>query len=301
MSGTAVALVLVSTVLHAGWNLLGKEAADRVGFFDRMLAIIAGIGLAPALFVHWFSPHLSPGVLACAVVSGLFCGGYYLFLMLGYASGDFSLVYPVARALPVLILGVADALRGRPPTSIGWLGMFLVTAGCVLAPQTSFREMSFRVYRGRVLAFIGLTAMGTVGYTLVDKIAAEHIVSGGPAAAAIYGYVFFVATWGFFRGFLRLGARWDPTLSRFAAPSPSAARHRWKAWTGAGMNFGAYWLVLWAYQLAARASYIVAFRQFSIVLGVAAALFWFRERGAGIRMLAAGAITAGVILLGLRG
>ena len=66
-------------------------------------------------------------------------------------------------------------------------------------------------------------------------------------------------------------------------------------------NFGAYWLVLWAYQLAQRAGYVVAFRQFSIVIGVALAFAVFREKGFAVRLTGALLITVGLVLIALRG
>ena len=42
---------------------------------------------------------------------------------------------------------------------------------------------------------------------------------------------------------------------------------------------GAYWVCPWGFQLGGRVSYIVAFRQFSIVLAVAAAFVIYKECG----------------------
>ena len=70
---------------------------------------------------------------------------------------------------------------------------------------------------------------------------------------------------------------------------------------GAALNFGSYWMVLWAYQLVRRASYIVTFRQFSIVLAVVVAFAVYKERGVAVRITAALLITAGLLLIGLFG
>jgi uncharacterized membrane protein len=58
---------------------------------------------------------------------------------------------------------------------------------------------------------------------------------------------------------------------------------------------------LWAYQLGRHASYVVAFRQFSIVIGVVIAFVIYKERGVAVRILATVLITAGLILVGLFG
>jgi drug/metabolite transporter (DMT)-like permease len=101
-----------------------------------MLAWSAAVGLVPFIVSEALTRSLPPLAWLCVVGSGACCGGYYLFLTLGYESGEFTVVYPVARALPVLLVGVADVLRGRWPSAFGWLGMVLVAAGCVLVPLT---------------------------------------------------------------------------------------------------------------------------------------------------------------------
>ena len=61
-------------------------------------------------------------------------------------------------------------------------------------------------------------------------------------------------------------------------------------------NFGSYWLVLYAYQLSQHASYIVAFRQFSIVLGVVFAFIFYKEHGFVVRITGTILITAGLVI-----
>ncbi|NOY81760.1 MAG: hypothetical protein GXP31_12260 [Kiritimatiellaeota bacterium] len=287
-------LVLISTVAHAGWNLLAKGQPRKAVFFNRMIRTIAIAGALPALLWQLRSSQLGWMTFGCAVLSGVFCGFYYLFLMLGYSVSDFSVVYPVARALPVLLLGLADVLRRRPPSTGGWCGMALVTAGCVLAPQAALRGMSWRAYRGQAVVFMVCTAFGTVGYTLVDKIAAERLVAAGASAAALYGYVFFTVSWAVYAAACRV---W-----RLGGERAPVRNGKWR-WVllGAALNFGAYWLILWAYQLCRRASYIVAFRQFSIVIGVVAAFVLYREPSVRVRAFAAALITAGLVLVGVSG
>ncbi len=70
---------------------------------------------------------------------------------------------------------------------------------------------------------------------------------------------------------------------------------------GAVCFFGAYWLILWAYQLSRHASYIVAFRQFSIVIGVVAAFVIYKERRVLVRIVGIALVMVGLILVGLLG
>ena len=80
----------------------------------------------------------------------------------------------------------------------------------------------------------------------------------GPTAAARYGYWFFVFSWVGYSALERVASANDAPAEEPGWRGPVLA---------AGLNFGAYWLVLRAYQLDRHASYIVAVRQFSIVLG----------------------------------
>lgn len=77
---------------------------------------------------------------------------------------------------------------------------------------------------------------------------------------------------------------------------------RWdKPALAALLNFGAYWLVLWAYQLSRRAGYVVAFRQFGIIIAVLVAFAVFREQGKSVRLTGTLLITAGLALIAIWG
>jgi len=201
------------------------------------------------------------------------------------------LVYPVARALPVLLLGLVDVARSRPPSAAGWAGMSLIAGGCLLAPHKRLSELRLSHYRRQTTVWVLLVATGTVGYTLLDKLAAETIAPG-PGAAARYGYAFFVSSFVVYTVLAK--------SFRLGSQESTVPRPGWVL-GGAFCNFGSYWLILWVYQLVERASYTVALRQFSIVIGVLAAVALFREPGARLRITAACLITAGLVVVSLAG
>ena len=291
MNPLATALVIASTFMHAGWNLLACRRRLQGVFISRMLVWVVSVGLVPAAVSELLARSLSPTAWACVAGSGLCCGVYFFGLARAYGSADFTVVYPEARALPVVLVALGDVLRGRVPTPVGWGGIALVVVGCLLAPLRSVREISPRRNFNRAAVWILLTALGTVGYTLLDKLAAET-VQQGPATAARYGYVYFVVSC----------AAYSLLARCFDSSRPAAGSVGWAAPAlGAVLNFGAYWLVLWAYQLAARASYVVAFRQFSIVIGVVLAFAIYKERGRAVRLSGTFLILAGLVLIGLWG
>ena len=174
---------------------------------------------------------------------------------------------------------------------MGWLGMVLVVVGCVFVPLYSFRDVSIRRYWNRTSFYMLLTALGTVGYTIFDKIASETITKG-PATAARYEYVFFVVSLVVYAAGKRTFKENEEQENDIGWAGPALA---------GSLNFAAYWLVLWAYQLSQHASYIVAFRQFSIVIGVVLAFVIFKEQGRIVRLSGTFLITVGLIIIGFGG
>jgi drug/metabolite transporter (DMT)-like permease len=256
-----------------------------------MLMVTITVGFVPALISEFMTRSLSPIAWLCVLGSGTCAGLYLFFLARAYETSDFSVVYPVARSLPVLFVAFGDVLRGRYLTEIGWLGILLVAGGCILVPLRSLKDFTPQKYLNLATLWMLFAAFGTVGYTLLDKIAAET-VQQGPATAARYGYIYFTIS------FMPYLALMNFPRSQKSTPRPMG----WKLIIPASfLNFGAYWLILWAYQLSPYASYIVAFRQFSIVIGAALAFIIFKEQGIRVRLSGALMITSGLVLIALWG
>jgi len=291
MAWMALLLVMASAPVHAGWNLLAKRQRSEGAFFFGLLKWITIIGLGPVVLSEVFRPGMPAKAWVCVLISGCCCGIYFFFLAKSYASSDFTVVYPIARALPVLLVGLGDVFRGHNPSAMGWVGMSLVALGCVLTPLTSFKDIRWKKYVNWASVWMVLTALATVGYSLSDKTAAEVLIRG-PISAAKYGYFFFLIA------FLFYGGLWH-WLGKEKEESQNIKQS--EAALGAVLNYGCYWMVLWAYQMVGQASYIVAFRQFSIVLGVLAAFVIYRERGLATRITAAVMITGGLVIIGLWG
>lgn len=284
-------LVLVSTFMHAGWNLLAREQRGR-DIFLPLLLIVGAVGFFPALIAEWQGAPILPIIWQHILIAAVFQALYYFGLFKGYRSGDFTVVYPVARSLPVLVLALVDLIRGNTPSLIGGLGMGLITVGCVLAPLESWRGFSLTHYGNKTMVWIGVTALGMIGYTLVDRAAAAQMHTGLDTALR-YGLWETIATAGAY--FVLLKWMNQPLIQ-------IEGRAVWRRVTLAGvLMFGAYSLVLRAYQMPVPISYIVALRQFSIVLGVVAGAFLFHEPAPRWRISMALLIVAGVILISVWG
>ena len=303
----AVGVVLFSTILHAGWNLIAKQRSDSWMTMLQILAAISVPGVLIAVAAELLATGLLRHVWPFLLGAGCAQAVYFLGLTLGYRAGDLGIVYPVTRALPVLVLGGFDLARSLSPSLTGWLGLALVAAGCLVISGAAGADRG-TVARGRrrrrlqpTLGWAAVAAAGTVGYTAFDKLAAEVLrrqSGGGLLDAFRYGL------WEFVISTILYAALLAAAMRASARRRTAAARLSWRtlagdwrtAAAGAGMC-GAYSLVLWAYQLAERASYVAALRQFSIVLGVAAGAALMGERAPVVRIGAAVVIVAGIALV----
>jgi drug/metabolite transporter (DMT)-like permease len=126
MPFTALVLLLVAAVGHAGWNLLVKEARERQVFTAISLAIAAAV-LAPS----WLAAKPFPAMLWPNVVgSALFEVAYFALLVAMYQASDFSLAYPIARGAAPLFLVVWSAIFfGQFPRLGGFLGLAILAIG----------------------------------------------------------------------------------------------------------------------------------------------------------------------------
>lgn len=170
MTLLTVAIVLLSALLHASWNLLVKKVG-RGPEFVWLFSVIAVAFFAPAAFGSAFkmeSPSLATLVIIAA--SALFEVGYYLALQGAYLEADLSIVYPIARGFgPLLTVFLAGPLLGE---KVG----FKVLAGTLWILGGSLFLVSRRKSRGNSPGkrgvFLGVLAgFFIAGYTLIDKVA----------------------------------------------------------------------------------------------------------------------------------
>lgn len=176
---TALALVLVSALLHATWNLAYKRAGGGRPF---MLAYsTAAVCLyAPVAWAVWLTlpdaqRSLSGLQWLFAAGSGLIHFGYFALLDKAYRVGDLSVVYPVARSTgPLLTIAGAVLLFGERPSLLALTGALMIGSGAVLiAGGRSVRDAA----RPRGLSV--LLALATGGfialYTMWDRYAVREL------------------------------------------------------------------------------------------------------------------------------
>ncbi|WP_444921058.1 EamA family transporter [Microbulbifer sp. CnH-101-G] len=298
ISLTAASLVLISAFLHAGWNLLGKSRTPSPAFFC-IATLSVGLLLLPLCFwVLTQADALPRAFWLLLLVSGFFQMIYMGGLALAYQRADIGLVYPIARALPVLLVALATALLGQVLPWLAWLGMLLVTIGCLLVPLVYFRQWHWSVYWRADCAWALVAALGTVGYSLADKGALlflEEALDGAVTPPMMaYGYLgmqFFVSgLW------LLCGC-----LSRAGRGQLLTSLGDLKLGVLTGLMMGAtYGLVLLAMAMTENVSYVVALRQLSIPLGVGFAIWLLGEPAHRPQLLGVGLVCAGLIAVSFR-
>lgn len=272
MTPTATLLILLSAFFHAGWNLLGKRNDPSISFF-AVAATVSALTLLP-LLVRFRA--LLPAIPAPFWLLLLLTAGsqalYMIGLATGYQRGEMSLVYPLARALPVLLIAAISLALGRGAGigQVGLGGMVLVAAGCLVLPQRSFHDLSPGHYRHSWVLMAGVAALGTTGYTLVDD-SALRLLRALPTLETGEATLLFLILQGAATAIALLLTTLLIPAERGRLRRMAAARRPLAVAGGTGMvMMTTYGLVLLSMAFVTDVSYVAAFRQFSIPLGA-----WF--------------------------
>jgi drug/metabolite transporter (DMT)-like permease len=285
MSAAVLALVLAAAFAHAGWNFLAKGAQGGAAFV--WLTMVASTVLyVPALAIGLASTsgQLRPEALGLMAGSGALHAVYFVLLQRGYAAGDLSLVYPLARGTGPLLAGAAAiAFLGERPSALALAGSLTIVAAVfslVVRPGASLRHGA----RAAVV-FAVLTGVAIAGYTLWDK----HAVGRARLTPVVYN-------WGTNLTVALILTPW--VLARREALRVAWAGSRGRA-AGVGLLSPlAYILVLYALARA-PVSAVAPARETSILLGTLLGTTVLAEGDTRRRMIAAGAIVLGVTALAL--
>lgn len=283
MTLTAIVLVLISAFMHAGWNFFGKKTSPTLGFF--FLTMAAGAVLfSPFVFWQWdLIRAFNREIVILLFASGFFQAIYLWGLAEAYRAGDMSIAYPIARSSPLIIVAISSTFLGQQNTISlqAVVGIVMIVVGCLFIPLPSFRDFKLSNYQNRTTAFALLAAFATAGYSLVDSHATELMrgltdAIGTPLASPWQVSLAYVALQSAF------STIWMIWFVLFTQNQRQTFRQMCiKQWrigllTGALM-LGTYSLVILSMAFVSNVSYVVAFRQLSIPLGVLFAVIGFGE------------------------
>lgn len=299
MSSIAIVLVTISAFAHAFWNLLGKRQNPSTAFFF-VASAFAAICLSPLLIVYRHAFAFIPGrVWLWLGLTSVFEAIYYIGLAGAYRHGDMSVAYPLARALPVILVALLAAALGlgKSLSLVGVAGILLVALGCLILPLRSLRQIHLADYLTVCCLLAGLAALGTTGYTLVDNQALFDLRSASNIGLSQIEIAFFYLALGSITISIVIGA--------YILLSPAERAELTKVWrarkgialvTGL-LIVGTYGLVLAAMEYATNVSYIAAFRQLSIPLGAVLGILVQKEPAYPPKLASIGIIFAGLVLI----
>ena len=273
MISTPVALlVLLSALMHAGWNYLVKASPDRLA--DTVGYAVAGSLLSACLLPFFPSP---------ARESWPWLGGtvfihvaYFLAVVETYRHADLSLAYPLMRGLAPLLVALAAPLAGDATSPALLLGVLLIAAGIVF-------PAALGIHHGAVAARSLVWPLGVAAliafYTLVDGVGVRR--SGSPVAFTLW--LFLLDAWGIYAV-----ARW-----RRGALLVTHLRARvLPALVGSVLTVGSYGIVLWAMTVAAIPA-VAALRETSVIFAAILGASLLKERMGPPRIAGAVLVAAG--------
>jgi len=292
MNTTAVALVLISAVMHAVRNYLTKTAHDKQ-VFVWWYELLGLLFFAP-VFVYglWQTSFDLEGIWPMAALSGLLHFLYWLWLSRSLDEGDLSRVYPISRSAPALVCVIAVLFMGENVSVWGAVGILLAALGVYtislnrLTPAALIQPLrNFR--NDAATRYALLTLLAVAAYSLVDK---QAVTRFHPVAFA------FIYPW----FSMALLSGYITTVKREGALRREWRTNRRSILACGVLGIFGYFLILVAFSLE-RISYVVGLRQISIVFSVLLGVILLKERHGRQRMLSAVMIFIGVFLIARAG
>ena len=299
MTLTAFVLIFFSVFLHAAWNTISKSVKPSMAFYLIMTVTAMLIWLPFLIFGKWNPFDMPPRFWLLILFSSIGEVFYMLGLAHAYSRSDISLVYPVARALPVLMVPAVTLLLGlgsKTPAWNAYLGMLVITVGCLVMPLKKFSDFSLKPYCNAVIGFIVLAAVGTTTYTIIDSISVGMVQEqmGRKNMLDIFSLMFFV------EGGLSLGELLVVAFDRKERRLLKTLLFRSLSPELAGIcSSCAYALVLLAMGYVSNVSYLQAFRQMSLPVGFFAGLLILKEKGTAPKYVGMFLIFAGLVSVAL--
>ncbi|MGV2987796.1 multidrug transporter [Vibrio sp. E150_011] len=293
----AMILVIGSALLHAGWNVLGKSNGGSGYSFTLGAALAPLVLLSPYLI--WcltvigfenISMHFWGLLLLSAIGQVIYLVG----LLKAYSLGDIGVMYPIARALPVLMVGLGTVAIGQTLSVNAWLGFAVLTIGCMIIPMRHFRDLRLSSYANVGVFWACIAAVGTTIYSIVDKQALSWLQHETTGLSQHQIAIFYLGIQ--FAAIALVLISWILiTKQRHELRLTWQHRHR-SAIAGIMMAL-TYGMVLFAMTMVDNVSYVVALRQVSIIFGVVMGIWflkerWFYTRGVGVSLVLAGLIVA---------
>jgi len=297
MTITAILLIVLSAFLHAGWNLVSKKEVPSISYFF-LANLFGSLLFLPMVFIHWQMYFLFPiQVWIYVYISGACLSLYFYSLAKTFQSGDLSIVYPLVRSVPVLIVPVFSFIigTGHKISLQSYGGMMLIVIGCFLLPMAQIKKVQIRDYVNSTVGFALLAAIGTAGYNIADDQALRylradsHIDLSNFELTTLYFFAEAISSFACLLVIILMTKK-----NRRDLLIKIRTKKKNTALLGVAI-FMTYTLVLTSMAYVNNVSYVVAFRQLSIPLGAIAGVLilkepFYRAKAIGVCVLLVGLI-----------
>jgi len=272
-----VAAALLSAVLHAGWNAAVKASARPAEAMAAQMLIGAVLVVPALLWTGLPSPASWPWIAASTLMNLLTVTA----LLRAYELGGFGVVYPVTRAISILlIVPLATLLVGERlgPGAIAGVVLIALSLGMLAYGAGTGRDFS----RG-ALAWMVLTGIATAAYIACD---ARGVRLAGSAGS--YGFAVTITN-ALAMGFRqrRIASPWRLVRGKIAVAAPVAVA-----------AIVSYLVILWVWSEAPVAP-ASALRDTSAIFAIGIAVLWLKEPLTRPRLFAVLSAAAAVPLLRL--
>jgi drug/metabolite transporter (DMT)-like permease len=277
MDAVDVAAALLSAVLHAGWNAAVKASREPARAMTAQM-LLSAVLVLPGLLWSGLPPLFAwPWIAGSTLMSVVTVTA----LLRAYELGGFGLVYPVARAVAVvLVVPLVALFAGGWPAPAALVGIAIIALSLAVLAWDAARD---RGIPPLALAWILAAGLGAAGYILCDA-------QGVRAAGSPWSYGFVVSItnaaamcW----RQRRSGAPWAQLRGQWSVAAPAAVA-----------SVASYLLILWVWAHAPIAP-AAALRDTSAVFAILIAVVWLREPFTRARILAVLLAAAAVPLLRL--
>ena len=280
MDGATFLVLIACASATALLNCALKNQSDPLAG-ALLLAIFGGVSAVPLLLHTGLPSAESLPLLAVSVLLALL---YWIFLGKAYASGDVSIVFPLAYgSAPALVLLLTGLFLDEYPSSAQLVVILVISAGLllVLVSGTGLPALANR----RMLAHCAALTAVICGYTIIDALGARLSGSSLAYTAAIYaGNSIATLSFGLLRHRERLiraaAAGWRPAV----------------LWGAASMII--YSGELWA-MTRAPIALVAALRESSILFAALFAILWLKEPMRPSRIAGAGVVALGLMMMRL--
>lgn len=318
MNTQIVILTLASASIHATWNAMTKKRSLDSSFIIHSM-YLSLIPVFPLFLVQISLIRYIPvQAFLLMGLSGLFQFLYYRNLSVSYVSHEISLIYPLIRSLPIVLVSFVLSVTGESVSMGTWLGIAIIIIGSIVL----FVDQQGNLFKQKNKAFHAVgkvvlpVVLGIAGYTISDAKGLEYIMRTGQfsgfsaaslflfgemAATALVFLLYDIAKRGFTAAVSFPNCLRSAGGLRFGKTTGKCLNHQYILTVflnGLFINLS-YILILLAISLSGKASVITALRQISIPLSTTIGIVMFHESVSIKKLLAILLIVLGVIICGL--